>query len=139
MLVGLLHDIGVVAVLNYIDKFPVEVNRAEVIDDAIRTLRARTSSMILEKWRFPSEFTVAAFEAEDWMRNTGGLPDYCDLVIMAQLHSTAGSGQQQTLPMINQTSAYSRLSLGELMPDFSLKFRDEEREKIGQAESLLNM
>ncbi|MCB1762168.1 MAG: HDOD domain-containing protein, partial [Gammaproteobacteria bacterium] len=60
MLVGLLHDIGVVAVLNYIDKFPVEVNRAEVIDDAIRTLRARTSSMILEKWRFPSEFTVAA-------------------------------------------------------------------------------
>lgn len=85
MLVGLLHDIGIVAVLNYIDKFPVEVTQPEIIDDAIKSLRARTSCMILEKWRFPSEFTVAAFEAEDWMRDTGGIPDYCDLVIAAQL------------------------------------------------------
>ena len=138
MLVGLLHDIGVVAVLNYIDKFPIEVTQPGIIDDAVKSLRARTSSMILEKWRFPSEFTVAAFEAEDWMRDTGGVPDYCDLLVAAQLHSLLGTENKKLIPMINETSAYTRLSLGELMPDCSLKFRDEEREKIGQAESLLN-
>jgi len=139
MLVGLLHDIGVVAVLNYIDKFPLEVTQPAIIDDAVKNLRARTSSMILEKWRFPSEFTVAAFEAEDWMRDTGGVPDYCDLLVTAQLHSLLGTDKAQLIPMINETSAYTRLDLGDLMPDSSLKFRDEEREKIGQAESLLNI
>lgn len=139
MLVGLLHDIGVVAVLNYIDKFPVEVTQPQIIDDAVKSLRARTSSMILEKWRFPAEFTVAAFEAEDWMRDTGGIPDYCDLLITAQLHSFLGTERAQLIPMINETTAYIRLDLGDLMPDSSLKFREEEREKISQAETLLNI
>ena len=139
MLVGLLHDIGVVAVLNYIDKFPVEVKQPEVIDDAVKSLRARSSSIILEKWRFPSEFTVAAFEAEDWMRDTGGIPDYCDLLVTAQLHSFLGTDRAHLIPMINETTAYTRLDLGDLMPDSSLKFREEEREKITQAESLLNI
>lgn len=139
MLVGLLHDIGVVAVLNYIDKFPVEVTQPEVIDDAVKSLRARTSCMILEKWRFPSEFTVAAFEAEDWMRDTGGIPDYCDLVIMAQLQSFLDKKQAPLTPMINQTTAYNRLDLGELLPDNSLRLADEEREKITQAQTLLNI
>ncbi len=139
MLVGLLHDIGAVAVLNYIDKFPLEVTQPKIIDDAVKSLRARTSSMILEKWRFPSEFTVAAFEAEDWMRDTGGIPDYCDLVVMAQLHSSMGTDKTGLNPVISETTAYNRLELGDLMPDSSLKFRDEERERIGQAESLLNI
>ena len=139
MLVGLLHDIGVVAILNYIDKFPVEVTLPEIIDDAVKSLRARTSSMILEKWRFPREFTVAAFEAEDWMRDTGGVPDYCDLLVTAQLHSFVGTDGARQLPMINETTAYTRLDLGDLTPDFSLKFRPEEHEKIGQAEALLNI
>ena len=139
MLIGLLHDIGVVAVLNYIDKFPVEVTQPEIIDDAVKSLRARTSSMILEKWRFPAEFTVAAFEAEDWMRDTGGIPDYCDLLVTAQLHSFLGTEKAKLLPMISETTAYVRLDLGDLMPDSSLKFREEEREKISQAEALLNI
>ncbi|MCB1759505.1 MAG: HDOD domain-containing protein [Gammaproteobacteria bacterium] len=139
MLVGLLHDIGVVAVLNYIDKFPTEVTREEEIEDAVNSLRARTSSMILERWRFPSEFTVAAFEAEDWMRDTGSMPDYCDLVVTAQLHVLTGEAPQESIPCLSETTAYARLSLGELMPDSRLKFLDEERERIGQAQTLLNL
>jgi len=85
------------------------------------------------------EFTVAAFEAEDWMRDTGGVPDYCDLLVTAQLHSFVGTDGARQLPMINETTAYTRLDLGDLTPDFSLKFRPEEHEKIGQAEALLNI
>ena len=139
MLAGLLHDIGVVAVLNYIDKFPTEVSDETEIDAAIAGLRARTSSMILEKWRFPSEFVVAAYEAEDWMRDTGSVPDYCDLVVTAQLHALTGESFPASAPTLGQTTAYARLSLGELTEDASLKFLDEERERIDQAETLLSL
>lgn len=41
--------------------------------------------------------------------------------------------------MINETTAYNRLDLGELLPDCSLRLADEEREKITQAQTLLNI
>ena len=74
-----------------------------------------------------TEFTVAAFGAEDWMRTPVEFQDYCDLLVTAQLHSLLGMDRAQLTPMINETTAYTRLDLGDLMPDSSLKFREDER------------
>ena len=139
MLIGLLHDIGVVAVLNYAQSFPMEVRRPDVIDQACKRLRAQTGSLILRKWGFPTEFIIAALEAEMWHRDKGITPDYCDLVIIAQLHSFVGTGKAFSAPAINEVPAHSRLALGELTPRLSLKILDEAKEQIAHAISLLNI
>jgi len=139
MLVGLLHDIGLVAVLHYLQDLPKELMLPEVVDGAIKTLRAETGRKILKKWRFPREFTVAAYEAEDWMRDGVDTPDYCDLLIIAQLHHFTDSNQPRSMPPISETPAYHRLALGELTPELSLKILAEEREQIAQAALLLNI
>ena len=139
MLIGLLHDIGVVAVLNYAKSFPLEARQPSVIDQAIRRLRAQTGSLILKKWGFPMEFVVAALEGEEWTRDKGLIPDYCDLVIIAQLHSFVGTDQALSAPAINEVPAHARLALGELTPRLSLKILDEAEDQIAHAESLLNI
>jgi HD-like signal output (HDOD) protein len=139
MLIGLLHDIGVVAVLNYMRRFPFEAMQSEIIDQAVKNLRAQIGAMILQKWGFASEFVVAALESEKWMRNKGSAPDYCDLVIIAQLHSFIGTTNALNMPAINQVPAHHRLQLGELTPHMSLKLLEEAGEQIAHAESMLNL
>jgi HD-like signal output (HDOD) protein len=139
MLAGLLHDIGIVAILNYARNFPDEAMHAQVIDQAVRSLRAEIGGMILTQWGFPADFVIAAVEAEAWLRDQGDAPDYCDLVIIAQLHSYIGDNHYQHLPSIDEVPAHSRLALGELTPHMSLKILEQAKDQIAHAESLLNL
>ncbi len=139
MLVGLLHDIGIVAILNYARDFPDEATHAEPLDRAVQNLRAQIGSMILNKWGFPSDFVIAALEGEEWMRNKGAAPDYCDLVVIAQLHSYIGDHKGQHLPAIDEVPAHRRLALGELTPRMSLKILEQAKDQIAHAQSLLNI
>jgi len=140
MLAGLLHDIGVVAILNYARNFPADSLQPALIDSAIDNLRARIGGMILENWGFTPDFVICAQEAEEWMRNKGDAPDYCDLVIIAQLHSYIGSNmlRGRHLPAIDEVPAHSRLELGELTPRMSLKILEQAKDQIAHAQSMLN-
>ena len=140
MLAGLLHDIGIVAILNYARNFPSDALQPALIDNATDNLRARIGGMILENWGFTPDFVICAREAEEWMRNKGDAPDYCDLVIIAQLHSYIGVNmlRGQHLPAIDEVPAHSRLELGELTPRMSLKILEQAKDQIAHAQSMLN-
>jgi len=138
MLAGLMHDIGVVAILNYANDYPEEVQKPDVLEQAISRLRAQTGSMILSKWGFATEFIVATLECEDWMRDNGANADYCDLVIVAQLHSFVGTDMAMQVPPIHKIPALKRLDLGDLTPRASLKILEEAKDQISEAEALLN-
>lgn len=140
MLAGLLHDIGVVAILNYARKFPDESLQPDTIDQAINNLRAQIGGMILHNWGFTADLVTCALEGEEWMRNKGDAPDYCDLVIIAQLHSHIGENMAmgQHLPAIDEVPAHSRLELGELTPRMSLKILEQAKDQIAHAQSMLN-
>jgi HD-like signal output (HDOD) protein len=138
MLAGLMHDIGVVAILNYANDYPEEVQKPDVLEQAISRLRAQTGSMILSKWGFATEFIVATLECEEWMRDNGANADYCDLVIIAQLHSFVGTDMAMRAPAIHKVPALKRLDLGDLTPRASLKILEEAKDQISEAEALLN-
>ncbi|MES9845309.1 MAG: HDOD domain-containing protein [Candidatus Sedimenticola sp. PURPLELP] len=139
MLAGLLHDIGIVAILHYAERLPAEELTPEILDQAIKRLRAQIGSLILRKWGFAEDFVTVALEAEEWMRNSGGKPDYCDLVVIAQLHSFVGTHLAFSAPAINQVPAHTHLALGELTPRMSLKILEEASDQIEQAEVLLSI
>lgn len=141
MLAGLVHDIGVVAILNYAQDLTGETLQPDTLDQAIANLRGQIGGMILQRWGFAPDFVICALEAEDWMRNKGTDPDYCDLVIIAQLHAHIGHNQQlaHRLPAINEVPAHARLELGELTPRMSLKILEQAKELIAHAQSMLNV
>lgn len=138
MLAGLTHDIGAVAVLNYIENDDPEHQSPGAIDHAIENLRAQTGGMILRHWGFATDFIITALEAEEWMRNKSPVPDYCDLVIIAQLHSMVGTERSLSLPAIDQVPALKRLKLGGLTPMMSLQILEDAEDMITQTAEMLN-
>lgn len=138
MLAGLVHDIGVVAILNYADRFPNLAGSDEHINYAITHLRGEVGGLILEKWNFEEDFIVAAREGELWTRDPNPEPEYCDLVLVAQLHSYVGTPRMEELPHLGEIPCFAKLGLGELTPRQSLKILDKAGEQLTQAENLLS-
>ncbi len=137
MLIGLLHDIGVAAILQQVAKYPDLSADPKAVDHAVAHLRGVIGSKILEKWGFSQEFVTTALEAEDWMRADSKEPDYCDLVIVAQIHSFIGNRDAPQVPPLDEIPALARLGLGELEPKQSLKILGAAAKQIEESEQLL--
>jgi len=139
MSIGLLHDIGVAAILNNASSYPEMASDPAAVDMAIKQLRVPFGSRILRSWRFADEYVEATEQAENWMRRGEGDADYCDLLIVAQLHSYVGTEPTMSLPPLDQVPAMPRLNLGELTPRHSLAILDEAQEQIEETEALLTL
>ncbi len=139
MSIGLLHDIGVAAILNNAASYPEMASDPAAVDLAIHELRGSFGGRILRSWRFADEYIEAAKEAEDWMRRSDGPPDYCDLLIVAQLHSFVGTDHALAVPPLDQVPAMPRLNLGELTPHHSLAILEAAQEQIEETETLLTL
>ncbi len=134
MAIGLLHDIGVAAILNQASKYPDLISDPATINTAIDELRASFGSLILKSWRFSDAYINAAEEAENWMRELDGPTDYSDIVILAQLHSYVGTKKALSLPPLDQVPAIQRLTLD---PRKSISILKRSNEEIEQTRALL--
>jgi HD-like signal output (HDOD) protein len=137
LLAGLIHDIGEVAILSYADRFPELSHCEDQIRHALHELRSEVGAMIMKRWQFSDELIVTAREAEHWERDPAPEADYCDLVIIAQLHSYVGTPRMQHLPHLGELPCFAKLDLGELSPRLSLKILERAEEQLRQAERLL--
>lgn len=139
LLAGLVHDIGVLAILNYALDFPEAQENKQILDSTIKSLRGEIGSLILRDWGFPEGLPEVAADAENWMRSPDtSRPDYSDVVIIAQLHSYIGAEGMGHLPAIDEVPAFKRLKLSQLTPKLSLKLLDEAKEEIAEARALLS-
>lgn len=137
MLIGLLHDIGVAAIINQAANYPALASNPSALDHATFHLRSPIGGAIMEAWNFPEEFVLTALEAEEWLRNGREEPDYCDLLLVAQLHSFVGSDRALTVPPLNEVPALARMGLGEMTPKQSLKILEAAEEQIENTALLL--
>ena len=137
MLTGLMHDVGVVSILNYMERYPELIEDEHDIEHVIKLLRGVTGEAILKAWGFPEDMAIAAAEAEFWSRDPAPEPDICDLLLIAQLHSYVGTPEMQKYPCMVDVPSFAKLKLGELNPKKSLKILDEAAEQVAQAETLL--
>jgi HD-like signal output (HDOD) protein len=135
MAIGLLHDIGIAAMLSQASNYPELTSDPTSIDDTIEELRAPFCRCILESWRFSDDYITATVEAENWMRESEGPPDYCDILILAQLHSYVGTKKALTVPPFDEVPAVSRLGLE---PSKSMVVLQELNEEIEQVKALLH-
>lgn len=139
MLAGLLHDIGMVAILTYAEKFPdISVN-AEQVEVAINALHGQVGAMILRKWGFPDAYVVSSQEADTWNRDPNRPADYCDLVVVAQLHTWGGHYKNKVVPPVEKSTSYLKLACGEVTPEHKLVMLEEEVELIKEIETFLGL
>ncbi|MCG6968020.1 MAG: HDOD domain-containing protein [Chromatiaceae bacterium] len=133
LLAGLIHDIGVVAVIGYARDVPDVADNPVALESSIHALRTQLSGMILSKWQLPSELVDAAKEAENWYRKGNGKADYADLVIVAQLHEGIGGDIDPSL-----VPALGRLGLSPSEIDRGLELLHDAHEEVAAARQLLS-
>lgn len=122
LLAGLMFDIGVVPILHYLDHYThTDIITEEEVEYSVSHLRGIIGGMVLEQMGFEKELVKVAEESYSWDRDFEGAADYCDLVIVAQLHSKLGSPEMLKYPLIDQVPAFHRLNLGEFDPGEGLK------------------
>lgn len=137
LLAGLVHDIGVVPILDQVRHHPEVMDNPEVLEQLIDQLRDEIGAQTMRHWGFDQQFIDIAARAEDWMRPGTAVPDYVDVVILAQLHAFIGTPRMAELPRIDQVPVFRKLTSGELTPKGALAMIEEAQREIGELRRLL--
>lgn len=138
MLAGLIHDIGIVPILTYADRHPDILVDPKDLAETIKKLRVEIGLQIIRKWDFPSDFEDVITHAENWHRDAGKEPDYCDIVMLAQLHSFIGKVDSKKMPKIDELPAYQKIVSGNLNVDKSINMLDQAKEEIESIRRMLS-
>lgn len=137
MLAGLLNDIGVVAILRYLEGHAKWLSDDHKLAQIIGFLRAEAGAAILEHWHFPQEFIDVVNEVEHWQREHDGPVDLVDLVQVAKLHSYICNLLPIPVASIGQLPAFGRLNLGAPTPELTIDILAQARDDINQAKQIL--
>jgi len=134
MLAGLIHDLGVIVIVEYLQKHSEDVQDIDMINQTINTLRPQITGMLMKKWNFAADMITVAEECEDWFRNPSDQADLCDLVLVAQFHSLMGTEEMQNMPSISKIPAMNKLNMG---PQESIELIRQSNREIADIEKML--
>jgi len=117
MLLGLVHDLGVLPILYYADMN--HITDARQVEKWVDELHGSVGKVIMSKWGFGDDFIQMPLEADNWLRDPADQADYCDVVMVAQLLSFLGRDPQseipgmrfKTLPRLADVPAFAKLGL----------------------------
>ena len=138
LLVGLLHDIGVIPILYYVEHSDPELENEDIIDDVVKHLKGTIGTMILSKWGFPASFLIAAEDSEKWNRYGQNEIEYCDLVIVSHwCYKALVLGEANELPPLSEIPAFRKLGMEYMTEDELKGFLHESSEKVKNIQSLL--
>ncbi|HEY9052023.1 MAG TPA: HDOD domain-containing protein [Gammaproteobacteria bacterium] len=139
LLAGLVHDIGVIPILTYIEQTGLELQSEKELEDIISKLRTVVGSMVIRHWEFSSDLICVVEDAENWTRNTGKPVDACDIVIIAQIYHMLQKHQVRDLPRMDQVPAFSKLFNVKRDPDFVSKILEQANIEIAEVMRLIRM
>lgn len=116
MLGGLVHKIGVLPVLTYVEEHQELLNDAFALDKLIDKLYPILGGHILKAWQFPKELAIIPTQHLAFDR-TVKQTDYTDIVTVAMLHTLADSNHPFTKLDWSNIGAFERLGL---QPDIDI-------------------
>lgn len=135
MLSGLIHDIGILPILEYIELLPDILANEKALDHLVFKLHTKIGSLILRKWNFPDELVKVAFEHEDIERDPGIDPDYTDVVMVANLLSHVGTEHPHAKLDWNTVPAFNRLAMN---PEECIDAIKDAQEEIIEIQNLFS-
>ena len=138
MLAGLVHDIGVIGILAFAETHPGLMKADEQIERAVSKLRGDSGELILKQWKFPEEFVTTAKEVTNWERSHPFNADICDIVQIAKVHSYIWNKQTIPFPRMDKLPAFTKLPLGDLTPELTIRILEEAREQVASVKKMLS-
>lgn len=141
LLAGLIHDIGVLPLLRYIEAEGWGMESGQALDPArldtlISRLRAALGTFVLKSWQFEPDLAGIPAQAEDFLRDSGPRADYGDIVLVAHVHSQFGHGGYAG-PPLPELNAFKKLTLNRLGPGCSLELLNQSQQEIGEVLHIL--
>lgn len=110
LLAGLLHDIGVNAILHYADQLGVTDNSD--LNASIERFRAPVGELVMQHWEMQASLSEVVKHADDWgYESQSEGPGYVDLVIVAQGMDVNGNCWKENAPLPGDVPAFHRLKL----------------------------
>ncbi len=137
LLSGLIHNLGMIPILKYIDRHPSMMQSTTQLGKSIENLLVPVSTLILNEWNFDPSFIEVVEQANNWQRDTEAAADYCDVVIAARVIYLQQKGESP-VEELGQVPAIRKLNLLELDADGN-EFIDEAQNKIDEMQRLLQM
>ncbi len=136
-LAGLLSDLGVVAIHQYVHSNSDFYEDSELLDLTIGNMRPMINGMLLQKWNMSDELITVGEESHDWFRSNGEQADLCDLVLLARYFSYIGTPEQSKLPLLSKMPAFARLQKAGFKAQDSLSFIQQTQQEIETIEQML--
>lgn len=137
MLAGLVHDIGALPIINYAACYPELAENEQMLERVIKKLGRKTGIQVLHHWEFDSDMVDVVRSAQDWKRDSGPKPDYCDVVQLAQLYSYIDTPLMVSHPAVDEIPAFNKFSLGALGPEMTLRVLESAQADIDAIEKVL--
>ncbi len=137
MLAGLIHNIGALPIISYAEKYPELVEDEEMLSKIVDRLSGEVGVQVLRRWDFELDLIGVVRGACDWYRDAGPRPDYCDVVLLAQLYGFIDTPQMENHPAIDEVPAFSKFSLGRLGPKMTLRVLETAQADIEEIEKML--
>ena len=134
LLLGLLHDIGMLPILTYAEHIPLIAQNNDKIDTTIQQLHGEIGAIILKKWHFEDDFAIVAQEADDWWRDSQTTADYCE----AKDKVTFLAGNNP-IPLITTLPAFKKLGLNNASPEQSLSILTDANQLLADAKKILSL
>lgn len=138
LLGGLVHDIGYIAVIGFLESHEVLLDDPERLSQ-YSDMRERAGEHVLKNWQFPEEFIEMAAFGTQWQRDHSGGPDLCDLIQVSKLQSLYGRKASSNLPKIDEIPAFSKLALGDLNKELTLSILENAQQEIADIKALLGI
>ena len=135
LLAGLVHDIGILPLLQYIEVMQIRLEPGR-LETMVGRLRGALGSFVLKTWQFEQDIANIPTQAEDWARVSGEAIDYGDIVQVAHVHSQFGRGGYSG-PPLTELKAFQKLSISKLGPGYSLELLAQSQQEINEVLRIL--
>lgn len=134
LLAGLIHDIGVLPILNRAELIPELFAHDDKLGTVCEKLHAQVGAAVLEKWSFSPNLVAVAAEHEQIYEQREGPVDLVDVVIVANLHSHLGGDHPLAQANWESVPALARLGLS---PDASIALLEEARPELSDMQRMI--
>lgn len=134
MLAGLIHNIGVLPLLNYILQFPeVDIN-PKLLNQVISGYQGKLGTMLLTKWQFDPEYIyIPELTGQPAYDSDSDEATLTDVVVVARMHLMQEKMEHDKfVERLCAMPSYQKMSISKLGPDASLQLIEEADEEINR-------
>ncbi|QEP44007.1 HDOD domain-containing protein [Ectothiorhodospiraceae bacterium BW-2] len=133
MLGGMLHNIGTLPLVGYLERHPHALS-AEELHHLAQHYQGALGTLLLKFWSFDSAYIDIPSKSShlDYTNPQEGV-DLSELILIARLHSRINdANREQSLRQLEQIPAYQKISLSRLGSGATLELLEEAQLEIDQ-------